>query len=133
MGNYANLIVHSTPLAFGNRATTFAWSGSAHLPVEITPHHLEQLGMNGPMWPVRLQIDGYPLKLVPDSQYRFHSALYVRIDGLNWLSWIRWTVYRKARALSVETYYRIIITLHVWGLASYEPNRRPSWRDIGKK
>lgn len=138
MENYANLIVHSTPLAFGGRTSTFQWSGPANAPVLVKGDYLRDLDVDSSHWPDRLEIDGYPLKLIPGSQYDsdcfiYNGALYARVDGLNWFSWFRWALYRQVRAVSVETYYRIIITLHVWGLASHDPSRRPSWRDIGKR
>lgn len=138
MEKYATLVVDSKLLALGSRVRTFEWSGPSHAPVLIRAGHLRDLNVNCPHWPDSLEVGGYPLKLIPGSQHDsslfvYDGALYARVDGLNWLSWLRWALYRNARALAVKTYYRIIITLHVWGLASYEPNRRPSWRDIGKR
>ena len=138
MDTYADLIVHSAPLALGGRVRTFEWTGPASAPVLVRGDYLRELNITAQCWPDRLEIGGYPLKLIPGSQHDskcfiYDGALYARIDGLNWFSWLRWALYRKARALSAKTYYRVILTLHVWGLASYDPSKRPSWRDIGKQ
>lgn len=129
------VLVHSYEKPLGGWGRKYEPQGPAHLPIMISHCALRDLGYDDHEWPTRIELDGLPLRYLPGSEnegdcFVYDAALYVRIDGRNWLAWVYYRVRRPLLRLVSFVYERTILTLHVWGLARYPRGCRPSWRDI---
>lgn len=139
----ATIICHYYPKPFGLLGVRCEWQGPRHAPVMVSRQCINELKLDpnpdDPLawrnWPKRIEIDGIPLRYLPDSEnyentFIHNAALYVRVDGLAWLMWVGWVMRRYALRAFWFVYERGILTLHVWGLVRREASQRPSWRDI---
>lgn len=116
----ANIKTTVKPVMFGDggRASfDYEWEGDPTAPVLINSRMAADLP-----WPMALI----------EENYLMRGGWYIRLDVRG--AWYRrgWliAVRRVSRAWEWFT-ARCVLTLHVWGLASYEPGRIPSWRDVG--
>lgn len=139
----AEIICHYQPKPLGGLTVRCEWQGPSSAPVMVSRQIIDELKLDpnadDPLswreWPKRIEIDGIPLRYLPGSEnyentFVRNCALYVRVDGLNWLTLLLWIIRRYSLRTFWFVYERSILTLHVWGLARHYPHQRPSWRDI---
>lgn len=99
----------------GNRV--IAWAADEALYFSGTTERVEN-GMVVHVGPYRVRvIDREPSR----------KAYLVAREG--WRARLYYVTYRLAHSLD-GAYRRIILTLHVWGLADFDYNHVPTWRDI---
>lgn len=98
--------------------TTYEWHGQGDL-AQIDAYSLLSLGYDLDsdvivMGNLRLRMIDKDMRLVARDGWK--ARLYQAVwPTKRWWLWV---------------WYRLILTLAVWGLATYEPGRIPSWRDI---
>lgn len=110
--------VTAHPEAFGVVRFTYEWDGPLTAPVIVDGRFSRELG--------KLP---WPLHMI-EWRFELDGGLYVRTD----VRWWRITAARYALIKAWEWFtVRCVLTLYVWGLATREPGRIPSWRDIGWK
>jgi hypothetical protein len=139
----AEIVCHYQPKPLGGVGYRCKWQGPHSAPVMVSRQIIDELKLDpnadDPLawrsWPKRIEIDGIPLRYLLGSEnyenmFIRDCALYVRVDGLNWLTLAAWTIRRYVLRAFWFVYERSILTLHVWGLAHRYPHQRPSWRDI---
>jgi hypothetical protein len=115
---------HDNPLG-GEPTFSFEWVGSPHAPVRVTDYFRPFLSNSN--FPFKLEkVDKYPVVGV---------TLYRRTDVLINLRLIQ---FLEARWLNhCEAFdgfqMRLIMTLHVWGLAYVPEWETPSWSCVGRR
>jgi hypothetical protein len=139
----ATITCHYHPRPLGGHDVRCEWEGSRFAPVMVSREIIDKMNLDpnsdDPLswreWPKHIEIDGIPLRYLPKSEnyenaFIYNTAFYLRVDGLNRLTWAYYVVRRHALRVFRFVYERSILTLHVWGLAEYPQAVRPSWRDI---
>jgi hypothetical protein len=124
---YAEIIefVQPNPLT-GEYIYSFEWKGSAHAPVRIGCFSTERI----------LADPAFPFSLKQIGEDRFRGFLvFVRTDVPINFKVIQFLENRWFKHCRAFNYFqaRIIMTLHVWGLAYAKPYENPSWGCVGKK
>ena len=119
MSEYAEIIITDHDLGMGRYYQTYAWCGKPTDLIMINDRYKD--GIKNLPWPLRL-IDR-----------TCDMGIYVRKDaflGIYQL-WVRLMVF--ARRITGKTYYRLIMTAMVWGLAYIPEAEIPHWKHLGKK
>lgn len=129
------VLVHQYEKPLGRWGRRYEPQGPAHLPIMIDHRTLRDLEYDDREWPASIEFAGLPWRYLPGSEsysecFIRDAALYVRADGRNYFVWAYYRTRRPLLRAFWFLYERFILTLHVWGLADYPHNHRPSWRDI---
>jgi len=120
--NEAEIIAHYKELPRGRFYYEYEWEGNKSGLVRINWEFLCRHPFRSLPWKFMIveENPGYYICIRHDVFSGRVKGLYYRF--FNFLK-------RKFRVI----YYRIILTLEVWGLAYSEDGGIPSWRDIGRK
>jgi hypothetical protein len=127
---YAELIIDSRPnplsVRGGDFINSFEWKGSAHAPLRVS-YLLGEIILEDPDFP-------FKLKLINKDPFT-KQLTFVRTDVPINFKAIQFLEYLWLKHCRAFNYFqaRIIMTLHVLGLAYVEPYKTPSWGCVGKK
>lgn len=124
MRNWPQLKVTAQPEMFGAGGRvryTYEWEGDLTGPILLDGRTAANLP-----WPLAL------VEEMPWGHSSWYVGRYIRLDVRG--AWYRrgWLIAaRRIKRAWQWLLARCVLTLHIWGLASYEPGRMPSWRDVG--
>jgi hypothetical protein len=126
---YAELVIHSQPNPLsvhgGDFIHSFEWKRSPHAPLKVS-YLLGKTLLQDPDIP-------FKLKLI-DEDFPKNQVTLVRTDVPINFKVIQFLEYRWVKHCKAFNYFeaRIIMTLHVWGLAYVDSYEKPSWGCVGK-
>lgn len=101
---------------------THKWVGTSKLAKMHPPYH-ELAGNEAMLQGDKLTVGNFRLRIVGDE------GMYWIVAFDSWYAPVYKVFHRAIKSLDMLKYCLIII-LSIWGLATYEPGRIPSWRDI---
>lgn len=124
----ANIIVTRHDVGMGRTVNSYSFEGDPYSIMHVTDEFItDHLGQDG--FPESLQVGPYRLRRAGNPDIVWLRCPYM-LDGAMWRTQRAIEGFDRLRRIVKG---RVIMTLHIWNLASVSPYAEPSWSDVGKR